>query len=338
MVGRDKVFVIAEAGVNHNGDADLAFRLVDAAADAGADAVKFQTFRAERLVSRAAKKAPYQVRNTGTDDSQYEMIRRLELSAELHQLIIGRCEKKSITFLSSPFDEDSADFLAGLGMSIFKIPSGEIINKNYLKHVASKGKPIILSTGMSNLSEVEQAVDWVRGAGCDELSLLHCVTEYPSPVEQVNLRAMDTLSQAFHLPVGYSDHTEGIEVTVAAVARGARIIEKHFTLSRDLPGPDHKASLEPPEFANMVRSIRNVESCLGDGIKRAVPCEIVNMAVARKSLVAVRTMRKGERLSFEDLSCKRPGNGIAPYLIDIVIGRMLRKDIGMDEVLTWDHV
>jgi N,N'-diacetyllegionaminate synthase len=333
-----RVFVIAEAGVNHNGSLELAFKLVDAAKAAGADAVKFQTFRAERLATRSAHKAAYQERTTAAAESQFEMLQRLELDAEAHRRIIEHCRKRKIQFLSSPFDAESADLLEKMDLPLYKVPSGEITNVLLLEHIAKKKRPIILSTGMSTLGEVEEAVRVLQGAGANQLTLLHCVTEYPAPYDQVNLRAMHTLKYAFGLPVGYSDHTPGIEVSIAAVALGAEVIEKHFTLDRSLAGPDHAASLEPGELERMVTAIRHVEVALGDGIKTPAKCELANISVARKSVVASRPMREGHKLQRSDLDTKRPGNGIAPNLWPTLIGRRLRTAIQKDQVISWDHL
>ena len=332
------VFVIAEAGVNHNGSIDLALKLVDAAKAAGADAVKFQTFRAERLATRSAHKAAYQERTTAEAESQFEMLQRLELDAEAHRHIIEHCRKRKIQFLSSPFDAQSADLLEEMDLPLYKVPSGEITNAPFLEHIAKKGRPIILSTGMSTLGEVEEAVRVLKDAGAKQLTLLHCVTEYPAPYDEVNLRAMKTLKCAFGLPVGYSDHTPGIEIAIAAVAMGAEVIEKHFTLDRSLPGPDHAASLEPEELERMVTAIRHVEAALGDGIKTPAKCELPNISVARKSVVASRSLRTGHKLERADLDIKRPGNGIVPKLLPALIGRRLRTAIQKDQVISWDHL
>jgi N,N'-diacetyllegionaminate synthase len=332
------VFIIAEAGVNHNGSLDLALRLVDAAKASGADAVKFQTFRADLLATRSAHKAPYQERTTARAESQFEMLQRLELDAGAHQRLIDHCRQIGIQFLSSPFDTQSADLLATMDVPLFKVPSGEITNLPFLQHVARKGRPVILSTGMSTLGEVEEAVHVLQVAGASQVTLLHCVTEYPAPYAEVNLRAMQTLKTAFGLPVGYSDHTPGIDIAIAAVALGAEVIEKHFTLDRSLPGPDHAASLEPGELQQMVAAIRHVEAALGTGIKAPAPCELPNISVARKSVVAARALPAGHQLTTEDLDIKRPGNGLAPKLLPALIGRTLRADLDKDEVISWDHL
>lgn len=333
-----KTLIIAEAGVNHNGSLELALKLVETAKEIGADAVKFQTFRAESLASRFAHKADYQERTTSASESQLEMLRRLELDAAAHAYIIEHCRNIGIKFLSSPFDMDSADLLDTLNVPLFKVPSGEITNLMFLRHLAAKGRPLILSTGMSTLGEVEEAVSTVRDAGSTDLTLLHCVTEYPAPYVDVNLRAMQTLKIAFGLPVGYSDHTPGIEIPVAAVALGAEVIEKHFTLDRSLPGPDHRASLEPAEFQQMVIAIRHTEAALGTGIKAPALCELPNIPVARKSVVAAHSMSSGHVLTAADLAIKRPGSGLAPKLLPVLLGRKLLIAVSEDEVIQWHHL
>jgi N,N'-diacetyllegionaminate synthase len=332
------VFIIAEAGVNHNGSIDIAMRLIDAAKASGADAVKFQTFRADLLATRSAHKAPYQERTTPNAESQFEMLQRLELDAATHQRLIDHCRQVGIQFLSSPFDAESADLLATMDVPLFKVPSGEITNLPFLQHLARKGRPLILSTGMSTLEEVKEAVNALEAAGVSKLTLLHCVTEYPAPYADVNLRAMQTLKSTFGLPVGYSDHTPGIEISIAAAALGAEVIEKHFTLDRSLPGPDHAASLEPAELRQMVAAIRHVEVALGTGIKSPAPCEVHNISVARKSIVAARALPAGHRLVTEDLDIKRPGNGLAPKLLPDLIGRTLREAVAKDELISWNHL
>ena len=323
------VFVIAEAGVNHNGSAELAKRLIDAAADAGCDAVKFQTFKAADLVEPDAPKADYQKRNAkNRAESQYEMLKKLELSKSDTRMLKAYCRKRGILFLSSPFDCDSADFLSKLGVPIFKIPSGEITNLPYLRRINSFGRAVILSTGMATLSEISAALKVLRDC---KVSLLHCTTEYPCPFDAVNLNAMLAMKRRFRLPVGYSDHTRGIEVSVAAVALGAEIIEKHFTLSREMDGPDHKASLEPDELKRMVSSIRNVSAALGDGAKRPSAVEAKNAAVARKSIVAKRRIKKGELFSDANLAAKRPATGISPMKWDSVVGKTAPRDFEKNE-------
>ena len=333
-----RVFLIAEAGVNHNGSLDLALQLVDAAKASGADAVKFQTFQADLLAARSAHKAPYQERTTASTESQFEMLQRLELDASAHLALIEHCRKVGIQFLSSPFDMASADLLAEMDVPLFKVPSGEITNLPFLRHIASKKRPVILSTGMSTLEEVEEAVQVITTSGAPKLTLLHCVTEYPAPYAEVNLRAMETLRSAFGLPVGYSDHTPGIEIAIAAAALGAEVIEKHFTLDRSLPGPDHKASLEPTELQQMVEAVRHVESAMGTGIKVPAACELSNISVARKSVVAARALPAGHKLTGGDLEIKRPGNGLAPKLLPVLIGRILRAELAKDELIRWEHL
>ena len=331
-----RCFIIAEAGVNHNGDLAQAKKLADAAKAAGADAVKYQTFKAEALVSRRAVKAEYQKKTTGTGESQLEMIRKLQLSDADHRELLAHCGRLGLTFLSSPFDEASADMLESLDVPLFKLPSGELTNKPLLQHIARKGRPLILSTGMSALAEVADAVRWIREVTSAPLTLLHCLTEYPAPVEQVNLRAMDTLRAHFGLPAGYSDHTVGIEISVAAVARGAAVIEKHLTLDKTLPGPDQAASLDPAEFTALVKAARAVEAALGDGVKRVAPCEAGNRSVARRSVVAAKALPAGHALALADLAVKRPGDGIAPAQLEALLGRKLKKAVEADETLTWE--
>lgn len=353
-----RTIIIAEAGVNHNGDLDRALALIDAAAEAGADIVKFQTFRSDKLASRFAAKAEYQKRETGSAGSQVEMLRALELDPETHRALIAHCEKRDIEFLSSPFDHESLHLLADtLDLDLIKLGSGELTNAPLLLGCAKTGKRLILSTGMSTLSEVEDALavlafgytamegsrpsrqafrnSFEADAGQEALrnyvTLLHCTTEYPTPFQDVNLLAMDTLRQAFRLPVGYSDHTDGIAISLAAVARGAAVIEKHFTLDKTLPGPDHKASLEPAELSALVIGIRAVEMALGDGVKRAAVSERGNQQVARKSLIASSAITAGETLSTQNLGVKRPGSGISPMLYWDILGRRVARDFGEDE-------
>ena len=330
------VFIVAEAGVNHNGNPALARRLVDAAAECGADAVKFQTFTVDALLTREAPKAGYQVETTGAGESQREMLARLELGADRLAELRDRAGKHGLVFFSAPFDEASADALEALDVALYKVPSGEITNLPLLRHIAAKGRPIILSTGMATLEEVEQAVAAIRAAGDPPLALLHCLSAYPAPVEEVNLRAMDSLASRFGYPVGFSDHTLGIEIAVAAAARGAAIIEKHLTLDKTLPGPDHRASLDVAEFSAMVRAIRSVESALGDGVKRPMPSEADTRRVARKSLVAARALKAGERVAAGDLASKRPGTGISPAELPRVLGLRLTRDVAADEVIPWE--
>ncbi|MFB1490729.1 MULTISPECIES: N-acetylneuraminate synthase [unclassified Thiocapsa] len=327
--------VIAEAGVNHNGDPDLAKRLIDVAAHAGADLVKFQTFSADRLVTTSAAKADYQTRTTDAAESQHAMIRRLELSRPVHETLIAHCRERGIGFFSTAFDIPSLDLLAELGLDRFKVPSGEITNLPYLRHLGGFGKPLILSTGMATLGEIEAAIDVLETAGTprERITVLHCNTEYPTPMQDVNLRAMLAIRDAFGVAVGYSDHTAGIEVPIAAVALGATVIEKHLTLDRNLPGPDHKASLEPGEFAAMVRAIRNIELALGDGIKRPSPSEAKNKPIARKSIVAAAPIRAGETFTADNLAVKRPGTGLSPMRWDEVVGHGARRNFDKDELI-----
>ena len=320
-------FVIAEAGVNHNGDLDLARRLVDIAAEAGADAVKFQTFRAERLATSGAPKAEYQRRHTSTTESQLDMLRRLELTSDAHRELQARCHARNVLFLSTPFDEGSADFLESLDVPAFKIPSGEITNLSFVAHVARKRRPMIVSTGMAHLHEVEAIVRTVRETGNPDIVLLHCVSNYPAAPGDVNLRAMHTIAATFGLPVGYSDHTEGIEVALAAVALGACVVEKHFTLDRTLPGPDHQASLEPGEMKAMVRGIRIVQEALGHGRKEPAASEAATAQVARRSLVAARDLVAGTMLSESDIAVRRPGTGLPPARRADLVGRAVRVDV-----------
>jgi len=333
-----EVFIIAEAGVNHNGSLEICKKLIDVSVKAGADAVKFQTFRADRLVTATASRAEYQVVNTGTNESQFEMLEQLELSPEMHRELFSYCNKNNIIFMSTPFDEESADMLDDLGMDVFKISSGEITNKPLIQHIVSKKKPIILSTGMSYLGEVENAISWIDEIWDKlninpKLTLLHCVSNYPARIEDVNLNAIKTMKLAFGLPIGYSDHTMGIEIPVAAVAIGARVIEKHFTIDRNLPGPDHKASLEPNELEMMIRAIRNVEKALGSGIKRPVSCEYDMRIIARKSLVAKRNIRENDIFTAENVTVKRPGAGICPSVWNTIIGRKAVRDFKEDELI-----
>lgn len=331
------VFIIAEAGVNHNGQIELAHALVDAAADAGANAVKFQTFRASALVVEGAPKARYQKQTTDAKESQMAMIRRLELDESAHQALLNHCRQRKIDFLSSPFDIQSVHFLHALGMKTFKVPSGEITNVPYLRQIGHCAGDVILSTGMSTLSEIEYALEILIESGTlrEHITLLHCTTEYPAPVNEINLQAMNTLRQAFPgvCGVGYSDHTEGIHIPIAAAAMGACIIEKHFTLDRTMEGPDHQASLEPEQLTTMIRAIRDIESAWGDGIKRPSPSEVANISVARKSLVASRTIHKGELFTEKNLTVKRPGTGISPLLWDQYIGTAATRNYQPDELI-----
>ncbi len=330
-----RVIIIAEAGVNHNGSLENAFKLIDAAVDAGVDYVKFQTFKTEALVSRGAKKAEYQIQNTANaTDSQLEMLKKLELSHDDHETLINYCKEKDIQFFSTAFDLESLQYLKDIGLQLVKIPSGEITNLPYLRKAASLFSEVILSTGMCTMEEVEAAVSVFKQRGVDNISILHCNTEYPTPMEDVNLMAMLAIQQKFQLPVGYSDHTLGIEVPIAAVALGATVIEKHFTLDKTMEGPDHAASLEPDELKNMVKAIRNVEQAIaGNGIKEPSPSEIKNINIARKSIVAKTDIRKGEVFTENNLTVKRPGNGISPMKWDEVIAQTAGKDFLADELI-----
>ena len=331
----NKIIIIAEAGVNHNGDISLAMQLIDVAAEAGADFVKFQTFNADRLVTRIAKKANYQEQATDSMESQHEMLSRLELTEAMHLHLIAHCETQNSGFLSTGFDIESINLLSNLGQECFKVPSGEITNLPYLRHIGQLKKRIILSTGMSTLGDIEAAIEVLENAGTPraKITVLHCTTEYPTPMAEVNLRAMQTIHTAFGTAVGYSDHTQGIEVSIAAVAMGAAVIEKHFTLDRNLPGPDHQASLEPAELKAMVIAIRNIEMALGDSIKRLTPSEARNKSVVRKSIVASRNIKAGEKFTVENITTKRPGMGISPMRWDEVLGKSAKRDFLSDEAL-----
>jgi N-acetylneuraminate synthase/N,N'-diacetyllegionaminate synthase len=327
-------FVIAEAGVNHNGSLDLARQLIDAAVRAKADAVKFQTFITEESISRAAPQAAYQRENTGKSESMFDMVKRLELPLEAFAELSDYCKARDMIFLSSPFDVQSVDVLDRLNVPALKIASGEITNLPFLEYVATKRRPIILSTGMSNLAEVESALRVIEQAGNPPVILLHCVSNYPAAASDINLRAMATMAREFEVPVGYSDHTSGLEVALAAVALGACVIEKHFTLDQNMPGPDHKASLEPDELRKMVQGIRTVEAALGHGRKEPAASEMDTVRVARKSLVAARDIRQGEELTLEAIAIKRPGTGLPPAMRDEVIGRKARHEISEGTPIT----
>jgi N,N'-diacetyllegionaminate synthase len=329
------VFIIAEAGVNHNGSIELAKKLIDIASEAGVDAVKFQTFKSENLVSKNAQKADYQKETTDAKESQFEMIKKLELDIDTHYELISYCASKNIMFLSTPFDLDSIELLDNLKLNIFKIPSGEITNLPYLRKIGSLAKEVILSTGMANIGEIEDALDVLIEAGTlkEKITVLHANTMYPTPMEDVNLRAMVTIGNTFDVAYGYSDHTLGIEVDIASVAMGATVIEKHFTLDKTLEGPDHKASLEPSELIEMVKAIRNIEKALGSSVKKPTKSETPNIAIARKSIVASSFIKKGELLSMNNLAIKRPGTGINPMRWDEVIGTVATKDYEIDELI-----
>lgn len=326
--------IIAEAGVNHNGSLDIAKQLVDEAVDAGVDIIKFQTFKADKLVSKDAKKAEYQKQNIGdSDDSQYQMLKKLELSESDHQELVAYCHQKGIRFWSTAFDIESIDFLHSLGLGLWKIPSGEITNYPFIKKIALLHEPVIMSTGMCDEDDIRNALDVLlkNGLTKDQITILHCNTQYPTPMKDVNLKAMLTIKHDFETAVGYSDHTRGIEVPIAAVALGAEVIEKHFTLDRNMAGPDHKASLEPQELKAMVQAIRNIESALGTGIKQVSESERGNISVARKSIVASTYIKKGETLTDSNLSVKRPGTGISPMLWETVVGTKATKDYQPDD-------
>jgi N,N'-diacetyllegionaminate synthase len=330
-----KTLIIAEAGVNHNGDIELAKRLIDVAADAGADIVKFQTFCADRLVTKTAAKADYQVTTTGAEESQHEMLRRLELSPAMHEILMAHCTQRNIEFMSTAFDEQSVDLLSGYGLTRFKIPSGEITNLAYLRHIAKVAGEVIISTGMATLDEIGAAIAVfeVNGVPRARITVLHCTTEYPAPFTDVNLRAMQAISETFGVRIGYSDHTVGIEIPIAAVALGASIIEKHFTLDKAMPGPDHQASLAPAELKAMVAALRVIESALGNGVKAPSPAETKNLGIVRKSLVAVRSIEAGEIFSMDNIGSKRPGTGISPMRLDEVLGCPAPRSFTADELI-----
>jgi N,N'-diacetyllegionaminate synthase len=338
---RDSVLIIAEAGVNHNGDIELAKKLIEVAAQAGADFVKFQTFQTENLVSKAAQMADYQQKNLQNQGaSQFEMLKKLELDLNMHLILIEHANKNGIKFLSTAFDLDSIDLLVDLKMPFFKIPSGEITNKPYLQKIARTKLPVIISTGMADLIDIENAVNVFKAVNysSEDLSILHCNTEYPTPMGDVNLNAMNTIKEKFDLEIGYSDHTLGVEVSIAAVAMGARIIEKHFTLDKNMIGPDHKASLNPEELALMVRSIRNIEKAFGDGIKTPSDSETKNMMAARKSIHISEDLQKGHVIALIDLDMKRPSSGISPMEYEKVIGNTLAVDKLGESPLKWEDI
>jgi N,N'-diacetyllegionaminate synthase len=330
-----KTFIIAEAGVNHNGSMELAKKLIDSAKSAGADAIKFQTFNSASLAAKNAPKAEYQKRFTPSEESQFEMLKKLELSKQDHLELIKYCKSKKIFFLSSPFDFQSIDLLKELNLEILKIPSGEITNLPYLKKIGSFGKKLILSTGMSSLGEVETALNILISSGTkkSDITVLHCNTQYPTPYEDVNLSAMLIIRDAFKIKVGYSDHTPGIEIPLAAVALGAEVIEKHLTLDRNMPGPDHKSSIEPDELKTMTGYIRNIEKAIGDGIKKPSKSEIGNMVIARKSIVAKKSIKKGEIFTDKNITVKRPGNGLSPMLWEEILGKKAVKNFQEDEII-----
>lgn len=330
----EKVLIIAEAGVNHNGDVEIAKKLIDVAAVAGVDYVKFQTFKAENLVNKSAKKADYQADNTGNNDSQFEMLKKLELTHENHDVLIDYCKEKNVKFLSTAFDFESIEFLKNK-LDFYKIPSGEITNLPYLEKVARLGLPIVMSTGMANMQEVKDAFQVLidNGVKKSNITILHCNTEYPTPMQDVNLRAMLSIEKEIGVGIGYSDHTLGIEIPIAAVAMGAIVIEKHFTLDRNMDGPDHKASLEPDELKNMVKAIRNIEVAMGNGAKKPSKSEMKNILVARKSIVALKKIRKGEIFTAMNLGVKRPGVGVSPMKWNDILGEEAHRDYKIDELI-----
>ena len=329
------VFIIAEAGVNHNGSIELAYKLIDVASMSGANAIKFQTFKAENLVSKNAQKAEYQKQTTDPSESQFNMLKKLELDTNAHKRLIDYCKKKDIIFISTPFDHESIDLLNKLKLQIFKIPSGEITNLTYLRHIGSLNKKVILSTGMSDLKEIGDAIKILTNAGTlkENITVLHANTMYPTPMEDVNLRAMQTIQNKFDVAVGYSDHTLGIEVDIAAAAMGATIIEKHFTLDKTMDGPDHKSSIGPEELNSMVSSIRNIEKALGSSIKKPSKSEKPNIIMARKSIVASKSIKKGELFTVNNLTTKRPGTGLSPMEWDSIIGKVAKRDYQIDDLL-----
>lgn len=328
-----KIFIIAEAGVNHNGNIETARQLVDVAVEAGADAVKFQTFKAENLVRRDARKADYQMETTDQAESQFDMLKKLELTSDMHEQLLKYCRQKGIMFLSTPFDIDSMHYLISLGVDIIKLPSGEITNYPLLREAGRTGKRVILSSGMSTLNEVSEAVQVLKSNGSSDITVLHCNTEYPTPYADVNLRAMLTLGEELNVPTGYSDHTQGIEIPIAAAAIGAVVIEKHFTLDKNMEGPDHKASLEPHELVAMIRAIRNIENALGDGRKEPSESEKRNIGIVRKSVVAKCDIEAGELFTEDNLTTKRPGTGMSPMQWDQVIGQRAKRKFQADELV-----
>ena len=335
----DKIFIIAEAGVNHNGDIETANKLIDEAVEAGVDAVKFQTFNTDKLVTKNAPKADYQNETTNQNESQYDMLKKLELSKNDHEILIEYCKEKNIKFMSTPFDFESVDLLEQLGVNFFKIGSGDLTNIPLLKYIAELNKPMIVSTGMANLGEVEEAVNSIKKSGNNQLILLHCVSNYPADFKNVNLKAMNTMKIAFNLEVGYSDHTSGIEAPVAAVAMGAKVIEKHFTLNKSMKGPDHKASLNPKELTEMVESIRNVERSIGDGVKKCTKNEFNTRKISRKSITAKKNIKKGKKINENDICIKRPAKGIKPKYYDLLLSKAVTtKKINKDDGIYWKDI
>jgi N,N'-diacetyllegionaminate synthase len=330
-----KIFIIAEAGVNHNGSIELAKQMIDVAVKARADAIKFQTFKAEKLVTKSFPKANYQIRSTDLEESMFDMLKKLELNVDAHRDLIEYCKKRNIVFMSTAFDFDSIVLLHELGLNIFKVPSGEITNLVYLRKIGSLGKQVILSTGMTDLGEIEDALEVLIESGTpkENITILHCNTEYPTPFEDVNLLAMTTIKEAFKINIGYSDHTLGIEIPIAAAALGATVIEKHFTLDKNMPGPDHKASLEPHELESMVKAIRNIERAMGNGVKKTSRSELKNKPFSRKSIVAASNIKHGDVFTEENVTTKRPGTGINPMEWDKVIGKKAMRDFNIDELI-----
>lgn len=333
-----RIYIIAEAGVNHNGDMNTALQMIDAAKKCGCDCIKFQTFQTDALVTKSAKKAEYQVENTKSKDSQYNMLKKLELTYSDFGILKQHCEETGIDFMSTPFDEASVDLLEKLGVSVYKMSSGDITNKRLLEYVADKKKPIIVSTGMCTMEEVREAISWIEARGNRDITLLHCTSNYPAPYDEVNMNAMLAMDREFPYPVGYSDHTKGIVIPVMAAAMGAVVIEKHFTLDKNMEGPDHKASLDITELADMVEAIRNVEKAKGDGLKQPMPSEVSTRDVARKSIILEQSQKKGHVLKMEDLKIKRPGNGIPPKFMEDLVGRVLKHDMDEEAVIDWEDI
>lgn len=332
------VYIIAEAGVNHNGDINIAKEMIRQAKNCGCNCIKFQTYKTEALVTRTAKKANYQVANTHNDDSQYKMLKQLELSFDDFRELKDLCEQIGIDFMSTPFDCASVDLLEELGMNTYKMSSGDITNKQLLQYVAKQQKPMIVSTGMCTMEEVREAVDWIEACGNHKITLLHCTSNYPAPYEEVNMNAMLTLRKEFSYKVGYSDHTKGIVIPVMACAMGAQVLEKHFTLDKTMEGPDHKASLDIDELRDMVDAVRNIEKAFGDGQKKPTKSEMNTREVARKSVVLNRDKKKDQAILIEDLTLKRPGNGIAPKYMEGLVGKRLKRDIAADTSLCWEDM
>jgi N,N'-diacetyllegionaminate synthase len=335
---KDEIFIIAEAGVNHNGDIEIAKKMIDAAVRAGADAVKFQTFNTDKLVTKNAPKADYQNEKTDRNESQYDMLKKLELSKKEHKILKNYCEEKKILFMSTPFDFESADLLEKLGVNLYKIGSGDLTNIPLLEYIAKKQKPMIVSTGMANLAEVEEAVDAIRDSGNEDVILLHCLSNYPAKFENVNLSAMNTMKIAFNLEIGYSDHTPGIEVSIAAVAMGAKVIEKHFTLDKTLQGNDHYHAMDPDDLRKFRNNVDMIKTINGSYYKRPLECESESRKQARRSIVALKDMKAGDTITRDKITFKRPGTGISPADLDKVLGRKLKEDVKEDELLVWANI